>query len=207
MRRAVTALLLALCFSALSHEGAAARQERAKTPPPPPGETTAAEAVGSLVSLLKDARAHRIPRTQSTQRLSRVRAEGCVLRYNVVTEYESPGFYSPNSYPSDRPQMLTSDFRLLEREFTVNLSDLDASRVRVYFGDRLKKKGGGSVLFRTLGGKESVREQWVQNSRLGARALTRWSKLGGLSLGDDGSLENVAAALRRAVEVCAADAR
>ena len=211
MKRALTTLLLTLCFSAASHEGAAA-QERTKTPPQP-GDATAAEAVGSLVSVMKKARGHRIPRTQSTQRLSGVRAEGCVLRYNLVTEYESPnyqsqgGYHASGSYPSDRPLIVTSDYRHVEREVTVNLSDLDASRVWVRVENQLKKKSGGSVIFRTSGGKESILERWMQSTRMGTRPTKRLSRGGALPVGDDGSLEAVAGALRLAAEVCAAGVR
>lgn len=209
MRRALATFLLTLCFSAAAHEGAAA-QERTKTPPPPSAAT--AEAVGSLVSLLKKARAYTMPRTQSTQRLSGVRAEGCVLRYNVVTEYESTNYHSQGapastSFPSDRPLILSSVYSLFEREIMVNLSELDAARVRVRVENQLKRESGGSVIFSAAGGKESVRERWVQNTRLGTRPMTRWSKAGVLSVGDDGSLDTVAAALKRAVEVCTPNVR
>ena len=198
MRRALTAmLLLTLCFSAASHEGAAAAQERAKTPPQPGDAKT--EAVGSLVSLLKRARAYTIPRVQSTQRLSGVRAEGCVLRYNVVTEYESPTYHV-----WDRPQISDNSYRLTEREVMVNLSELDAARVRVRVENQLKKESGGHVIFGASGGKESVREQWMGASRVGTRPMTRWSKSGALPVGDDGSLESIAAALKKAAEVCGA---
>lgn len=199
MKRALTALLLTLYFSVATHEGAA--QERTKTSLQPV-EATAAEAVGSLVSLLKKARPYTIPRTQSTQRLRGVRAEGCVLRYNVVTEYESV-----NYHVWDRPQISDSSYGLTEREFTVNLSDLDAARVRVRVENQIKRESGGSVIFGTSDSGESIRERGPQRSRLGVRYATRWSKNGALSVGDDGSLETVAAALKKAVEVCAAHAR
>ena len=195
MRRALTAAALALCFAAASHEGAAA-QERTKISPQT-GEASAAEAVGSLVSLLKKARGYTIPRTQIKQRLSRVRAEGCVLRYNVVTESESPAYQS-----WDRPQVSDSSNIQTEREFTVNLSDLDAARVSVRVENQLKRESGGSVVFRTLDGKEAIREEGLVRSRLGARPTTRWSKAGAFSVGNDGSIDAVAAALKRAVEVC-----
>jgi hypothetical protein len=193
MRRALTTtLLLALCFSA-------AAQERTKTQPPQTGEAATAEAVRSLVSLLKKARGITIPRTQTTQRLSRVRAEGCVLRYDIVTEYESPNYHS-----WDRPQVLDSSYRLTEREFVVNLSDLDAARVRMRVENRSKKKSGGHVIFATSGGRESVRERGLRPSRVGTRYTTSWWKNASLPVGDDGSLETIAGALRRAVEACGA---
>jgi hypothetical protein len=68
-------------------------------------------------------------------------------------------------------------------------------------------KNGGWVSFYTAGGRETVSETWVMNSKLGARPLVRRQKGGSLPLRDDGSLETVAAALKRAVEACAASAR
>ncbi len=195
MRRALTASLLMLCFSAAAYRSATAQQGLSKAPAPEGGE-----AVGALVSLLKNARSVVVPRTNSTERLSSVRAEGCVLRYNIASAREFP---THNLGDSTQPQ--NSNYLRTDREVTVNLADLDAAGVRVW--NPLQMKNGGWVSFYMAGGRETVSESWVTNSRLGVRPLVRWQKGGSLPLRDDGSLETVAAALKRAVEACAASAR
>lgn len=197
MRRAFTTLLLALCFSAASSQSATA-QEPLKASAPREG-VSAGEAVASLVSLLKNAREVAIPRTYMTERLSSVRAEGCVLRYNVVWENEWPTYRS-----ADRPQSSDSVYRRTDYEWKVNLADLDPAPVIVRSPSG--KKESGWIVFRTTGGKESISQSWVMNSRLGARAVTRCQSAASFRLGDDGALEGVAAALKRAVEVCGAQA-
>jgi hypothetical protein len=195
MRRAPKAFLLVLCFSA-AYVGASA-QGLSKASMPEGGAKV--EAVGSLVSLLKDARSVTIPRANITERLGSVRAEGCVLRYNVAVEKESP-----NYYPGEGQQTPGSDYWRMDREFKVNLADLDAARVRVW--NPPGSKNDTRLMFRTAGGKEAIRESWVQNSRLGARPMKRWRSFGSVPLKGKAAPEGVAEAFRRAVEACRAAA-
>jgi hypothetical protein len=196
MRRALKPFLLVLCFSA-AYGGASAQVVSKASMPEGRADV---EAVGSLVSLLKKARAVRIPRTNITERLNSVRAEGCVLRYSVAVENEWPSYY-----PSVGQQPPRSDYWRSDREFTVNLADLDAARVGV--SNPRGVKNGAHVIFRTAGGRETIRESWVENSRRGARAVKRPRSFGSLPLRDEASPERVAAALRRAAEACGASAR
>jgi hypothetical protein len=187
VRHALNLLLLTLCFCAL--------QPLVRTSPPDQSSQVN-QAVGSLVSRLKGARAVKMPRTNFTLRLSSIRAEGCVLRYEITSELEQPG--GPPSM--DRPQDSAGTIYRTVDELMVDLADLDPTSVDVRNPARIK--GGVWVFFSVAGGREAISRTWQERSRLGVWMRTQQLRLGYFPLRDEGEPWEVAEALRRAIMVC-----
>lgn len=188
MRHAFKLFLLTLCLSAAQPVIRISAQENSSP--------AVNQAMGSLVARLKGARAVRFPRGSTTMRLSSVRAEGCVLRYELTMESEQPG--RPASI--DSPQDAVGTIYRTVDEWRVDLADLDSARVTARNPARIK--GGAWVYFTTTDGKESVSRTWQQRSRFGAWVRTQQLRIGYFPLRNEGGLEEVAEALRRAVTVC-----
>lgn len=194
MGKAVFTLIALLCLTAAPHTSGTTRQKTGGSPHA--DAASVSEAVGLLVSRLKGVGEVRVPATNSAVRVSSVRAEGCTLRYNLTSERAAT--YGPGH--SNRPQVSTEEYIRTVHEWTVNLAGLDPAGVQV--GNPLQLKKGGSVAFSAAGDTEAISLRWQVNSRAGVRMRTDRPRSGRLPADDEGSLEGVAAALRRAIEVC-----
>lgn len=187
MRHALKLFLLTLCILATQHPVQTFPQE---------DSSSVNQAVGSLVSRLKGARAVMMSRGNYSLRLSSVRAEGCVLRYEITLEFEQIG--RPAS--ADRPQDAVGTIYRSEDEWKVNLADLDPARVIARSHARIK--AGARVSFYAADGREAINRTYQERSRLGVWMRTEQLSFGYFPLRDEGELEEVAESLRRAIAVC-----
>ena len=187
MRYAFKLFLLTLCILAAQHTIQTSPQE---------DSSPVNQAVGSLVSRLKGARAVMMSRGNFSVRLSSVRAEGCVLKYEITLEFEAIG--RPAS--ADRPQDAVGTIHRSEEEWKVNLADLDPSRVIARSHTQIK--AGAGVSFSATDGREAISRTYQERSRLGVWMKTQQSSFGYFPLRDEGGLADVAESLRRAIAVC-----
>jgi hypothetical protein len=119
-----------------------------------------------------------------------------MLRYELTTEFEHLG--RPASL--ERPLDAVGTINRWVNEWMVNLADLDPARVLVINPARIK--GSTSVSFATADGKEAISRTGQEYTRLGVWMRTQQSRIGYFPLRDDGRLNEVAEALRRAITVC-----
>lgn len=190
MRHTLKLFLLTLCILAAAQHPANISAQEVNSP-------VVNQAVGSLVARLKGARTVMMPRGNYSVRLSSVRAEGCVLRYEITLEFEQIGRFAS----ADRPQDANGTIYRSEDEWKVNLADLDPSRVIARSNMRMKA-GAAGVSFYAEGGREVVSRTYQHRTRLGVWMRTQQSSFGYFPLLDEGGLEGVAESLRHAIAVC-----
>lgn len=187
MKHVFNLFLLTLCLCVAEHVVRTAPQDNS---------SSVNQTVKALVSHLKGARSVPFGRTSGTQRLSSARAEGCVLRYELTSEFEQPG--GPASL--ERPHDAVGNIYRIVNEWTADLADLDPAKVRVM--NPARTKGGATIFFSTRDGKEAVRWTWQERTRLGVWTKAQQFSGGYFPMRDDGRLGEVAEALRRAITVC-----
>jgi hypothetical protein len=163
--------------------------------------SSANQAVDSLVSRLKGARAVVSANSNYSLRLSSVRAEGCILKYEITSEFEPIG--RPASM--DRPQDAVGTLFRMEDEWMVNLADLDTARVIVR--NYARSKAGRGIAFAAEGGRLAISRTYQDRFRQGVWMRTQQLDLGYFPLRDEEGLEEVAESLRHAIAVCKNSAR
>lgn len=110
-------------------------------------------------------------------RFDNLSADGCKVKYQVTSQRRTTGPFTSN---------------VSRLRWEINLADLDASRVRA---EPVSRGKYWRVVFYTMGGKKAIKSSSAQ---WGAS----WVSSGRFDLSRKDSMEEIAAALRHAIELC-----